>query len=178
MGALVALSLLVTESPVARRVILEEPPGRMEEEWVRYAPLIRAERATVLNGATEHVRRVITEQPRWNDADAACAAIGILSCDAESLARSSERGLDYNTLAMLRRLRVPALLMLGSPGHSALFGAERPDCIASLPPGSVIEFDSGHVVHRDQFDESIARVLAWLGTAGEPGVTLKGVPAR
>lgn len=172
-GALVALSLVATEKPLARRVILEEPPGRMEDEWVAYAPQIRAERARVLEGATEHVRRVITEQPRWDDADAACAALGILSCDAESLAQSSERGLQYDTLAMLRRLRVPALLMLGSPGHSALFGAERPDCIATLPPGSVIEFDSGHVVHRDQFDESIARVVAWLGTAGENSPSAK-----
>ena len=63
-------------------------------------------------------------------------------------------------------LAVPALYLLADERRSAV-GASRARLIRALPPdASLVEFDSGHTIHRDRFDAYIAEVLRWLG---EPG---------
>jgi len=108
-------------------------------------------------------RGLLAENPRWTDADASLAVVGIASCDTEALAASCERGLEYNTLQLVRALRVPGLLMLARlDTGSVLLEPERSEVIAALSRDDVIELASGHVLHRDQFDECVSLALRFL----------------
>lgn len=163
LGALTALTLLASSPDVARRAILEEPADSRPAGWGFYAPHLRSEREAALRNAAAFGRGLLAENPRWTDADASLAVVGIASCDTEALAASCERGLEYNTLQLVRALRVPGLLMLARlDTGSVLLEPERSEVIEALSRDDVIELESGHVLHRDQFDECVSVALRFL----------------
>ncbi len=163
LGALTALALLASRSDIARLVILEEPADSRPAGWGFYAPHLRSEREAALGNPAAFVRGLLAASPRWTEADAASAFVGIASCDTESLARSCERGLEYNTLQLTRALRVPALLLLAPlDSGSVLLEPERGEVIATLTRDATVELEGGHVLHRDQFDETMRLVLRFL----------------
>jgi hypothetical protein len=63
------------------------------------------------------------------------------------------------------RIRIPMLYLLADEARSAL-GARRSDLFASLPSNAtLVEFDSGHTVHRDRFEDYLPALWTWLGDA-------------
>ncbi len=73
------------------------------------------------------------------------------------------RGLLPDLVALLAATPVPALLVLGNPERGSMVsGSERARVRATLPPHDVVEFDAGHCVHRERFEDYLATTTAWL----------------
>lgn len=164
LGARTALQALARRPGLARRAVLEDPPGTRPDRseqvagWRREVHLARTD-------PDRFAAEVRAEQPGWDARDVAAVVADVAECRIAPLVRALERGFATTDPAheLLSRIRVPVLLVLAREEGSAIRGDDRARAVAALPPGSrVVELDSGHVVHRDRPDEYLATALAWL----------------
>lgn len=164
LGAAVTMELAHRDPAFARRVVLEDPPGQTRVDDVDYQAHLEREVLAARADPAAEVRRALAENPAWLPEDARQDAEGRARCDLDGILASlrADTGVRAPVLAPL--LRIPALYLVAAADRSAL-GAQRSALLASLPPrAAAIEFDTGHVVHRDAFETYVAAIERWVGT--------------
>ena len=169
LGALTALELGTGHPGLVRRLVLEDPPdskggpsgfegvAREVEEGVRHAK-------EDPDAALENAR---AENPSWSDEDVTNDVAGDLACDAEPVAAMVRSGLRLDLPAMVGALETPTLLMLGSEHRgSVMLEPDRAAVAEALKVGAVNTFETGHCIHREDFEGYVRLLSRWLGSTG------------
>ena len=164
LGAAVTIELAHAQPELLRRIVLEDPPGtdrRDDEAFIeRFSAEVRAAREE----PHAETARVLAENPTWLPEDGRVAVDGLARCDLDGLVASLRHGMGSRVVELAPILTVPALYLLADERRSAIWGEERAALLAGVPADSrVAQFDCGHVIHRDRFDDYLATVLDWLG---------------
>ena len=167
LGALVALKLCEDYGEPARRLVLEDPPGSESTDFGEVAREMQAGVGLARGSPDEAVRRFLAENPALTEEDARNSVAGLLDCDAGPVAGFLRGGLRYDLAEMVRTVSIPTLLVLGSEERGSILPApERAAVAGSLRLGTVVEFDAGHGVHRDDFEGYVTLLRGWLGKPG------------
>jgi pimeloyl-ACP methyl ester carboxylesterase len=166
LGAAVAMELAHAEPGFARRLVLEDPPGQTRVNDVEFQSNLEREVVAARRDPEAEVRRELSENPAWLMEDARQNVEGRAMCDLERILASLRANTAVRPTALAPVLHLPALYLIADEERSAL-GAQREKLLGSLPTeAAAIEFDSGHVIHRDRFDDYLAAIQQWLD--GEP----------
>ena len=164
LGAMVCMRLALRRPGVARRLVLEDPPSidraaPPDEEY--FASIRGGVRAAIENPDAE-VARALAENPRWREEDARQNVEGRALADAEGIVASLRHPRPFAVMDAAADLEIPTLFLLADDERSVLLGPARDRLRDALPASCRIrEFDSGHTIHRDRFDEYLAAVLEW-----------------
>jgi pimeloyl-ACP methyl ester carboxylesterase len=165
LGAAVAMELLHRRPDIARRLVLEDPPGQTRADDVEFQLHLERETLAARRDPGAEVRRELAENPAWLPEDARQNVEGRAMCDIEGILASLRANTGVRPAELAPLLRVPALYLVADAERSAL-GEARAQLIGSLPAqAEAVEIDSGHTIHRDRFNVYTAEVLRWL----EPG---------
>lgn len=162
LGAAVVMELAHRRPEIARRVVLEDPPGQSRADDVEFQANLEREVRAARSDPGSEIRRTLAENPAWLAEDARQDVEGKANCDLEGILASLRANTGVRVTELAPALRVPALYLVADEERSVL-GAERSALLRSLPPGATaVEFDSGHTIHRDRFDAYLAALLRWL----------------
>jgi len=163
LGAVAALEALRRRPRLAARAVLEDPPGSRSASYEAVADGIERDDAAVAAFPERWVAEVERQEPRWHPEDVRASAEGVRACDTAPVAASVRRGIGHDLAQLVGSLEVPALLLLAREDRgSPLTGDERGEVVDRLAAGEAVEMDGGHCLHRELFDETLARALAWL----------------
>ena len=163
LGAAVCMELAHRRPEIARRLVLEDPPGQTRADDVEFQANLEREVLAARSIPESETRRELAENSAWLTEDARQNVEGKALCDLEGILASLRADTGVRAAELAPALRVPALFFIADEERSAL-GAERTRLIGSLPPqATVVEFESGHTIHRDRFDAYMAALLRWLG---------------
>lgn len=162
LGAAVAMELSHRWPEIARRLVIEDPPGQTRADDVEFQANLEREVLAARRDPDAELARELAENPNWLAEDARQDVEGRAMCDLEGILASLRANTGVRSVDLAPALRVPALYLLADEERSAV-GAERARLIGSVPPGAeVIELDSGHTIHRDRTDEYLSQVVRWL----------------
>jgi pimeloyl-ACP methyl ester carboxylesterase len=162
LGAAVAMELAERRPELARRLVLEDPPGQTRADDLEFQANLEREVLAARHDPEAEVRRELAENPAWQPEDAWQNVEGRALCDLEGILASLRADTGVRPPELAPSLRVPALYLVADAKRSAL-GAERARLLRSLPLGAeAVELDSGHTIHRDRFDAYLAEVFRWM----------------
>ncbi|MGH2381578.1 MAG: alpha/beta fold hydrolase [Candidatus Limnocylindria bacterium] len=162
LGAAVSMELAHRRPRLARRWVLEDPPGQTRADDVEFQENLEREVLAARSVPESEIRRELSENPAWLEEDARQDVEGKAACDLEGILASLRANTGVRAVELAPRLEAPALYLIADQERSVL-GAERGRLIESLPPqATAAEFDSGHTIHRDRFDAYMATLHAWL----------------
>jgi pimeloyl-ACP methyl ester carboxylesterase len=162
LGAAAAMELEVAEPGLARQLVLEDPPGQTRADDVEFQATLEREVVAARADPQAEVRRELVENPLWDLEDVRQNVEGRALCDVEGILASLRANTGIRAVELAPVLRVPALYLIADEERSVL-GERRSELIGSLPPeAEAVEFDSGHTIHRDRFDEYVATLVEWL----------------
>jgi pimeloyl-ACP methyl ester carboxylesterase len=182
LGVVIGLISVTDRPSFARRFVMEEPPGIETVDQVRLAEAADALVASARHDPIQCARDYFRDAPKKPDPaflqsfGVALAAVDVPFVKAlvVELARTDMEDL-------LRRCRVPSLMLLGRDRgaplgsdpdrtipmdmaeYSTVAGGERARYVAALTNGAVLEFETGHALHQQAFDEWAAALDRWLG---------------
>ena len=163
LGAAVTMELVLRRPEIARRVVLEDPPGQTRADDPDFQASLERQVLAARRDPEAEVRRELAENPAWLPEDARQDVEGRAMSDLDGILASLRANTGVRAPELAPLLEVPALYLLADERRSAL-GASRARLIGALPPeATLVEFDSGHTIHRDRFDAYIAEVVRWLG---------------
>jgi pimeloyl-ACP methyl ester carboxylesterase len=166
LGALVVSQLLATRPGLARRLVLEDPPGLGTTDWAALADGIEADGARARNDPDGLRRQLQAESTDWVPGEAERRVADLAACDATGIAAALRRGVVYDLPALVRSAGVPTLLLLGEEAlGSALAGPDRAALVAALGQGTVEVLRAGHNLHREAFGAFLAAIDRWLASA-------------
>ena len=150
---------------IARRLVLEDPPGQTRADDLEFQAGLEREVHAARTDPEAEVRRALAENPTWVEGDARQDVEGRARCDLEGILASLRANTGVRATKLAATLDMPTLYLIADERRSVL-GAERPRLIRSLPARSdLVEFASGHVIHRDRFEAYVASILRWLEAA-------------
>jgi pimeloyl-ACP methyl ester carboxylesterase len=159
------LEVVAVEPGIARRVVLEEPPGAGDVPRPDWAAHLEREVAAAKRDAQRFEWLLLRENPTWQPRDAAEAVAALRACEIEQIAESERRGMGYRTDELVAKLEVPSLLLLAEEPRSVLVGEARERILANRSATvTPVEFPTGHVIHRDAFDQYVHTVVEWAST--------------
>jgi len=162
LGAAACLELMVRRPEIARRLVLEDPPGQTRADDVEFQANLEREVLAARSVPESEVRRELAENATWLEEDARQNVEGKTKCDLDGILASLRANTGVRVTELSPAIRVPALYLIADQERSAL-GAQRDNLVSTLPPHArAVEFDSGHTIHRDRFDAYLAEVLRWL----------------
>ena len=162
LGAAVAMEVLHRRPEIARRAVLEDPPGQTRADDLEFQATLERETHAARTGLEAEVRRELAENPAWLPEDARQNVEGRAMCDRDGILASLRSNTGVRAIELAPMLRVSALYLIADVERSAL-GAARARLIRSLPAeAEAVELASGHTIHRDRFDTYVAEVLRWL----------------
>lgn len=162
LGAATAMELVDGEPELTRRLVLEDPPGQTRADDVAFQATLEREVLAARVDPQAEIRRELAENPLWHLEDVLQNVEGRALCDLEGILASLRANTGVRAVELAPVLRVPALYLIADEDRSVL-GERRTELIESLPPmAEAFEFDSGHTIHRDRFDEYLTAVVDWL----------------
>ena len=160
-GAATLLEVVAAEAGIARRVVLEDPPGVGDVGRLEWAAHLEREVAAAHRDPERFQWLMLRENPTWEPEDGAQAVAALRACEIEVIAESERQGMGYRTAELVARVEVPSLLLLAEEARSALVGEARQRVLAAVPPNMTpVEFATGHVIHRDAFDDYVRTVVS------------------
>ncbi len=163
LGALVALKLCEEHGGLVRRLVLEDPPGSESMDFEEIAHGVEEGVARARESPEALEREQLSENPSWFREDAAQSVLGMRECDAEPVAAMFRSGLHYDLSDLVGSVEVSTLLVMGSEARgSALPEPERTAVAGALHQGTVVVFEAGHGVHRDDFKGYTRLLSRWL----------------
>jgi pimeloyl-ACP methyl ester carboxylesterase len=163
LGAAVAMELAHRRPELARRLVLEDPPGQTRADDVEFQANLEREVLAARRDPDAEVRRELRENPAWLEEDVRQNVQGRALCDLDGILASLRSNTGVRPTELAPNLPVPALYLVADAERSAL-GAMRAQLLGSLPPqAEAVEVDSGHTIHRDRFDVYLSQVVRWLG---------------
>ena len=162
LGAVVSMRLAHRRPSIARRVVLEDPPSIDRTADESFFAALRAGVHAARAAPRDEVERALVENPRWKLQDAEQDVEGRALADVEGIVASLRRPRGFSVVELAPQLGVPALYLLADERRSVLPPDARLELARRLPPGArVVEFDAGHTIHRDRFDEYLSVVVDW-----------------
>ncbi|MGQ0608272.1 MAG: alpha/beta fold hydrolase [Chloroflexota bacterium] len=162
LGAAVSMELAHRQPDLARRWVLEDPPGQTRADDVEFQTTLEREVLAARSAPESEIERELSENPAWLEEDARQDIEGKAACDLEGILASLRANTGVRAVELAPRIEAPALYLIADQERSVL-GAERARLIGSLPPtATAAEFDSGHTIHRDRFDAYMATLHRWL----------------
>ena len=163
LGAMVAMSLARRRPSITRRLVLEDPPSIDRTTDEAFFASLRAGVRAAREMPHAEIERQLAENPGWVRRDAEQEVEGRAMTDVEGIVASLRRPRHFTVAGAAADLEVPTLYLLADEGRSVLTGPARSRLRGQLPPhGRVLEFDAGHTIHRDRFDDYMAAVLDWV----------------
>jgi pimeloyl-ACP methyl ester carboxylesterase len=168
LGALVVSQLLATRPGLARRLVLEDPPGLGTTDWMALADGIAADGARARDDPDGLRWQLQAESPDSVPGEAERRVADLADCDAAGIAAALRRRVLYALPGLVRSARVPTLLLLGEEAlGSALVGPDRValvGALGALGQGTVEVLHAGHNLHREAFGDFLAAIDRWLAT--------------
>ena len=166
LGALTVLGYCGLYGDLVSRVVLEDPAGSESADAEETAREVEEAATRAKEVPDDLVRELKAENPSWAQEDCEMAVRSLRECDARRLA-AMRRGLHWNLTGLAGFVEVPALLVLGSDARgSGLPEPERSAVAGALRRGAKEVLETGHFVHRDDFEGYVRLLGGWLG---EPG---------
>ncbi len=163
LGALTALGFCGLYGDLVRRVVLEDPAGSESADAEETAREVEEAASRASEAPDDLVREMMGENPSWAQEDCELAVRSLRECDARGLA-AMRRGFHWNLAGLAGFVEVPALLVLGSDARgSGLPEPERSAVAGALRRGAVEVLETGHFVHRDDFEGYVRLLGGWLG---------------
>ena len=163
LGALTALGFCGLYGDLVRRVVLEDPAGSESADAEETAREVEEAASRASEAPDDLVREMMEENPSWAQEDCELAVRSLRECDARGLA-AMRRGFHWNLAGLAGFVEVPALLVLGSDARgSGLPEPERSAVAGALRRGAVEVLETGHFVHRDDFEGYVRLLGGWLG---------------
>lgn len=163
LGAAVAMELAARRPDLARRLVLEDPPGQTRADDRDFQDRLEREVLAARRDPEAEVARELAENPTWLEEDARQDVEGRARCDLDGILASLRANTEVRVTDLSPDLAVPALYLVADLQRSAL-GARRADLLGSLPASArAIEFASGHTIYRDRFDDYLRAIDAWAG---------------
>jgi pimeloyl-ACP methyl ester carboxylesterase len=151
---------------IARRLVLEDPPSIDRTTDEEFFASLRAGVRDARDVPRAQIEREMVENPRWLRGDAEQNVEGRALTDAEGIVASLRRPRPFTVAGSAGELKVPTLYLLADEERSVLTGPARARLHEELPPDArITEFDAGHTIHRDRFDEYMAAILDWAPPA-------------
>ena len=166
LGALTALEFGIEHPGLVRRLVLEDPPDSQggPSGYAGVAREVEEGVARAKEDPDAAARSTRAENPSWTDEDVANDVAGDLACDAGPVATMVRDGLRPDLPAMIGALETPTLLMLGSGDRgSVMLEPDRTAVAAALRNGAVEVLETGHCVHREDFEGYVRGLGRWLG---------------
>jgi pimeloyl-ACP methyl ester carboxylesterase len=161
LGGAVAAELAVARPELVARLVLEDPPAISrvgDEAWLTHQA---AELEAVHDDPEREVGRALAANPAWEHEDARQDVEGKGLADGPGILASFRADMGIRVLDLLPRLEVPTLLLLAHPQRSVFPPVAR-DLVRAGPGGlRTIDFDAGHTIHRDRFDDYVATIVGW-----------------
>jgi pimeloyl-ACP methyl ester carboxylesterase len=156
------MEVLDRQPELARRAVLEDPPGQTRADDVEFQANLEREVLAARRDPESEVRRELAENPSWLEEDARQNVEGRALCDIDGILASLRANTGVRVPMLAPMIRVPALYLIADEERSAL-GSARGVLTGSLPPGAeAVELDSGHTIHRDRFDAYLSQLDRWL----------------
>ena len=163
LGALTALKLYKEHSDLIERLVLEEPPGSQSSNFEEIASMVETDVARAGESPDEMKREQLEQNPSWTEEDAENNVVSLRDCDAGPVAEMIRNDLRYDLSALVGSVEVPTLLVLASEAQgSALPEPERTAVENVLRHGTVKVFETGHSVHRENFEGYVRLLGEWL----------------
>jgi len=167
LGALVALELVGVHPGLARRLVLEDPPGPRSLDWAAVAAGIEADTRLAATDPTALRRDLAAANPAWPPGEAERRVADLADCDGQAIAAALRAGVPFDLPALLAAADLPILMLLAEEAlGSALIGLDRKAAIEALPSGSTRVLPAGHSVHREALDAWLAAFDAWAAAPG------------
>lgn len=164
LGAAVSMELAHRRPDIARRLVIEDPPHQTRVDDLDYQVNLERETVAARADPEAELRRELAENPLWLEEDARQNVEGRAVCDLDGILASLRNDTGHRVLDLVPVIGIPTLYLLADEARSVL-GPRRAELIASAPAtATVVEFDAGHTVHRDRFDEYVAAILEWSRT--------------
>ena len=164
LGGAVALEVAAARPDLVERLVVEDPPAISrvgDRPWLDN--LRRGIEAARENPAGE-MADALERNPAWLPEDARQDVESRALADVDALVASYESDVQTRVVGLLAAMTVPTLLVLADPADSGIPLADREQLEPRLRPNvQVIEMHSGHVIHRDRFDEYVAAIVGWSG---------------
>lgn len=165
LGAAVSAELGARRPELVERLVLEDPPAISrvgDDEWL--ARLDREMRAAATAPEIEFARQR-AENPEWLDEDVRQDVEGRALTDREGILAFMAHPNGARVPDLVPTLPMPTLhLLAADDGRSVYRGDVRRRLEADLPShATLVEFDCGHVLHRDRFDRYVATITEWAG---------------
>lgn len=153
-GAVVALTLTGRYFDVARALVLEDPPvGTVpsRDAMIRRVLLESAFARADTRGLAE---RMAEANPTWSPTDVEVTVKALSDADVPAIVAGLRGRISWDLAGLVAEVRRP-LLVLAAPEDpqgfgSDLYGPDREDLSAMLPPGQFVELPGGHFLHRDK----------------------------
>ena len=163
LGAAVSAELAVGRPDLVQRLVLEDPPAVIragDEAWL--AKVAREMRAAVAEPDLEFARQR-AENPDWLDEDVRQDVEGRALADRDGILAFYSRPNGARVPELVARLAMPTLHLLAADGGGSVYtGEARRRLMAELPDhATLIEFDCGHVLHRDRFERYVTTIVEW-----------------
>jgi pimeloyl-ACP methyl ester carboxylesterase len=168
LGALVALELLAARPGLARRLLLEDPPGSGGVDRTALADGVEADARRARTEPAALRRELEEANPSWPPGEAERRLVDLADCDGPAVAAALRAGIDFDLAGMLAALRVPTLLLLGEEAlGSNLGGQERKAAVEALGDGTTRVLPAGHNLHREALPAWLAALDEWLAGLAE-----------
>jgi pimeloyl-ACP methyl ester carboxylesterase len=167
LGALVALQLVGADPGLARRLVLEDPPGSSSIDWAGVADGIEADTRLAAADPDALRRDLEAANPTWPPGEAERRVADLTDCDGQAIATALRAGVDFDLPALLAAAPLPTLMLLAEEAlGSILTGLDRKAAAEALPNGSTRVLPAGHSAHREALDAWLAALDAWVAAAG------------
>jgi pimeloyl-ACP methyl ester carboxylesterase len=162
LGALVALELVGRRPGVARRLVVEDPPGPSSVDWAALAAGIEADTGRARTDPAALRREMEAANPTWPPGEAERRLADLADCDGQAVADALRGGVAFDLAALLASAPVPTLLLLGEEAlGSNLTGLDRKAAVEALRDGTARVLPAGHSLHREVLDPWLAAFDAW-----------------
>jgi pimeloyl-ACP methyl ester carboxylesterase len=162
LGAAATLELAYERPEIARRIVLEDPPGQTRSDDGEFQANLEREVWAARTRFADEVQRELAENPTWHPEDARQNVEGRAVCDIGGILASLRANTGVRAPELAPLLHRPALYLVADGDRSAL-GEHREPLLRSLPAqAAAVEFACGHTIHRDRFDDYMATLLRWL----------------
>jgi pimeloyl-ACP methyl ester carboxylesterase len=163
LGALVALELVGRHPGLARRLVVEDPPGRSSVDWAEVAATIEADTALAATDPDGLRRALEAANPAWPPGQAERRVADLVDCDGRAVADALRPGVAVDLPALLAAARLPTLMLLAEEAlGSILTGPDRKAALDALPAGTTRVLPAGHNLHREALDAWLAALDTWL----------------
>jgi pimeloyl-ACP methyl ester carboxylesterase len=164
LGALVALELVAAQPGFARRLVVEDPPGRSSIDWAALAPGIEADTRRAASAPDALRRDLEAANPAWPPGEAERRVADLADCDGQAIAAALRPGVPFDLPALLAT-PTPVLMLLAEEAlGSNLLGLDRKAAVEALRDGITRVLPAGHSIHREALDPWLAAVDAWLAS--------------